>query len=169
MKFARGLKGPFPRRSLEQFGKYAVVGGLGTATDFMVTVFLIDQARLAVLAAGACGFAAAVVQNFLLNRLWTFPGAHHHNRWGQMIRFALVSLVGLAIHLFLFSLIDRTLMPHWTLWLGSAERGFEFSYRFAKLSAIAVTLLWNYTTNRLWTFRSRRPAARPSSVYTGAS
>lgn len=154
MKFATGLSGPSPRRALRQFGKYAVVGGLGTATDFTVTVFLIEQTGVTVLMAGACGFAAAVVQNFLLNRLWTFPGSAHYNTRGQMVRFTLVSLVGLAIHLFLFSFVDRSLMPYWTVWLGSAERAFALSYRFAKLCAISVTLIWNYTANRLWPFKS---------------
>ena len=154
MKFATGLSGPSPRRAVRQFGKYAVVGGLGTATDFTVTVFLIEQTGVTVLMAGACGFAAAVVQNFLLNRLWTFRGSAHNNTRGQMVRFALVSLVGLAIHLFLFSFVDQALMPYWTLRLGSAERAFPLSHRFAKLCAISVTLIWNYMANRLWTFKS---------------
>ena len=158
MKFATGLSGLSPRRSLRQFGKYAVVGGLGTATDFAVTIFLIEQAGVPVLIAGTCGFAAAVVQNFLLNRLWTFPGSDHYNTRGQMVRFALVSLGGLAIHLFLFALVDKTLMPYWTTWLGSAERAFALSYRFAKLCAISVTLIWNYTANRMWTFKSHEQA-----------
>ena len=118
MRFATGVGGSFPRRSIRQFGKYAVVGGMGTVSDFAITVSLIEQAGVTVLMAGACGFVAAVVQNFLLNRLWTFPGSDHYNTRGQMVRFALVSLVGLAIHLFLFSLIDTTLTPHWTIWLG---------------------------------------------------
>lgn len=158
MKFATGLAGSTPYRSIRQFGKYAVVGGMGTVSDFVVTVILIELGGVTVLLAGACGFAVAVVQNFLLNRLWTFPGSDHYNTRGQMVRFALVSLVGLAIHLFLFSLIDRTLTPHWTIWLGSAERAFDWSYRFAKLCAIFVTLIWNYTANRLWTFKSREQA-----------
>lgn len=155
MNSATGLDGSTPYRSIRQFGKYAVVGGMGTVSDFVVTVFLIEQWGVTVLLAGACGFAVAVVQNFLLNRLWTFPGSDHYNTRGQMIRFALVSLVGLAIHLFLFSHIDRTLTPHWTIWLGSADKAFDWSYKFAKLCAILVTLIWNYTANRKWTFKSQ--------------
>ena len=153
MRFASGLDGSTPSRSIRQFGRYAVVGGMGTVSDFVVTVFLIELGSVTVLLAGACGFAVAVVQNFLLNRLWTFPGSDHYNTRGQMVRFALVSLVGLAIHLFLFALVDKTLMPYWSTWLGSAERAFTLNYRFAKLCAISVTLIWNYTANRIWTFK----------------
>jgi len=54
---------------------------MGTVSDFVVTVFLIELGGVTVLLAGACGFAVAVVQNFLLNRLWTFPGSDHLDHW----------------------------------------------------------------------------------------
>jgi len=81
VRFASGLDGSTPSRSIRQFGRYAVVGGMGTVSDFVVTVFLIELGGVTVLLAGACGFAVAVVQNFLLNRLWTFPGSDHLDHW----------------------------------------------------------------------------------------
>lgn len=140
--------------SLGRFGRYSVVGGLGTVSDFAVTVFLVERTGAPTLLAGGCGFVVAVVQNFLLNRAWTFPGADHYGLRGQMARFFTVSLVGLGVHLTLFLVIDHLLMPYWSVWLGAPERAFDYSYRFAKLCAIGVTLAWNFMANHFWTFRS---------------
>ena len=33
------------------------------------------------------------------------------------------------------------------------ETGFVFSYNFAKALAIGMVLFWNFSANRLWTYR----------------
>ncbi len=130
-----------PSRSLVKFLKYSIVGLLGTVSDFSLTVLLVELTFLAAPVASSCGFVVAVIQNFLLNRFWTFPEANQHRFQSQMFRFVVVSVVGLAIHTVVFvvtNMLFRSSMPD--------------GYRLAKLIAIFVVLWWNFTMNRHWTF-----------------
>ncbi|MXZ19044.1 MAG: hypothetical protein F4Y84_00245, partial [Caldilineaceae bacterium SB0665_bin_25] len=71
----------------------------------------------------------------------------------QILKFALVSLVGLGINLVIFEYVDQTLRFFWMDLLSSPEMGFRASYIFAKLFSIGVVLFWNFAANRLWTFK----------------
>ena len=79
---------------LAQFLRFGIVGVLNTATSYLVIRGLAGAAGLPV--ASAVGYAAGVVQSFLLNRFWTFrttrPGGTA--RWaGEALRFVAVNLV----------------------------------------------------------------------------
>ena len=104
--------------------------------------------------ANVIGFIFAVIQNFILNRTFTFPEFKDRRMSEQVVKFIFVSLVGLTINMPIFILVDSYLRPSWTHWLSNSELGFNVSYQFAKLTAIAVVMLWNFTANRLWTFKS---------------
>ena len=141
------------RKETKRFVKFAFVGALGSVTDFTVLNLLIVFAGFPSSLANGTGFCAAVLQNFLLNRWWTYPESRIHNTRQQMVKFALVSLVGLGINLVVFGFFDELLRPYWVDWLSSAELGFTMSYNSAKLVAIGVVLFWNFAANRLWTFK----------------
>ena len=141
------------RKETKRFVKFAFVGALGSVTDFTILNLLIKFAGFPSGVANGAGFCAAVLQNFLLNRWWTYPESRDRNTRGQMAKFALVSLVGLGINLVVFEYFDELLRPYWVDWLSSADLGFTVSYNSAKLIAIGVVLFWNFAANRLWTFK----------------
>jgi len=141
------------RKETKRFAKFAIVGALGSVTDFTILNLLILFAGFPSSLANGTGFCAAVLQNFILNRWWTYPESRIHNTRQQMAKFALVSLVGLGINQFVFGFSDELLRPYWVDWLSSAELGFTLSYNSAKLFAIGVVLFWNFSANRLWTFK----------------
>ncbi len=122
--------------------RYGAVGALGTATDVAVTLALVKYAGLAPVLANATGFVFAAGQNFVLNRHLTFPESRGLAASGQLTRFFIVSLVGLAINLPVFLFVDFSLHPY----LG------HHSYKVAKLFAVGVVLTWNFLANRMWTF-----------------
>jgi len=140
-------------KETRRFFKFAFVGALGSVTDFSLLNFLVEVVGLVPLIANGFSFSAAVLQNFILNRWWTYPESRIHNTRQQMAKFALVSLVGLGINQFVFGFSDEFLRPYWVDWLSSAELGFTLSYNSAKLFAIGVVLFWNFAANRLWTFK----------------
>ncbi len=129
-------------RESRRFVKYGAVGALGTATDVAVMLTLVKYAGLAPVLANATGFVFAVGQNFVLNRRLTFPESRELAASGQLTRFFIVSVVGLAINLPVFLFVDSSLHPY----LG------PHSYKVAKLFAVGVVLIWNFLANRLWTF-----------------
>ena len=141
------------RKEAKRFVKFATVGALGAITDFAVLNGLIQMLGMLEELANVCSFSAAVVQNFLLNRAWTFPESQERNVRKQLLQFALVSIIGLGINTLIFSFIHRSLEPFWIDYFATPDLGHLISYNFAKLLAIGVVLFWNFTANRLWTYR----------------
>ena len=102
--------------------------------------------------AAGCSFIAAVVQNFTLNRRWTFPESRQRDARRQLGQFATVNTFGLGLNLLVFMTINRLLVAQWQSTFG-VQVGYIVSYNFAKFVAIGVVLFWNFTANRLWTYR----------------
>lgn len=140
------------RKETKRFVKFSVVGALGAITDFAILFLLVELAGLQPVVANGFGFSAAVIQNFLLNRWWTFPESRIQNSRRQMLKFALVSAIGLGLSTIVFLSIHHYLEAFWTVLLSNPDIGYRVSYNFAKLLSIGVVLFWNFTANRLWTF-----------------
>lgn len=141
------------RKELGRFLKFATVGGIGAITDFAILNTLIQFFGFPIGLANVFSFSAAVIQNFILNRIWTFPGSKERQAGSQLFQFALVSLVGLGINQLVFLGVHHQFEPQWLNYLGDADLAFTVSYNFAKLFAIGIVLFWNFTANRLWTYR----------------
>ena len=141
------------RKETKRFLKFAIVGALGAVTDFTILNLLVQVAGILPVVANGFGFSAAVLQNFVLNRWWTFPESRNRTMRRQMVKFALVSVAGLGINLVVFQFVDLTLRSYWIDWLSSPDLGFMISYNFAKLFSIGVVLFWNFAANRLWTYK----------------
>jgi putative flippase GtrA len=141
------------RKEIKRFVKFASVGALGSITDFAILNILIQVFGTSLVVANACSFTAAVIQNFTLNRLWTFPESRDRRKRKQLTQFALVSMIGLAINQVVFLSIHHWLDDYWINLVGNPDLGFTISYNFAKLFAIGVVLFWNFFANRFWTYR----------------
>jgi len=131
-------------RSGKQFVKFAIVGGVGTIVNLAVlklTLVLWGQfsetTPFAVEAfASGLAFAVAVVNNYLLNRWWTFRSSGAVG--SEFLRFLVVSLAGLGLNELVF-------------WVFRAR--LELSVIFSQLLAIACVLPFNFVVNKLWSFR----------------
>jgi putative flippase GtrA len=140
------------RKEVKRFVKFAIVGAAGSITDFAVLNLLVQLVALPLAVANTVSFVAAVMQNFTLNRLWTFPESRERHASGQLAQFAMVSLIGYGLNQLVFLSLhhvwDAYLIAHY-----GADTGYIISYNLAKLFAIGVVLFWNFTANRLWTYR----------------
>lgn len=140
------------RKEVKRFVKFAIVGAAGSITDFTVLNLLVQFAGAPLALANTVSFIAAVMQNFSLNRRWTFPESRERHASGQLAQFVIVSIIGLGLN----QLVFLTLHHFWeAYWIGAygPNTGFTISYNIAKLFAIGVVLFWNFTANRLWTYR----------------
>jgi dolichyl-phosphate beta-glucosyltransferase len=127
------------------FIKYAAVGITGTALDVGSLYVFVDLLRIPVLVAAAISFTLAVVNNFILNKFWTFRSSSRSVR-KQFIKFFAVSVVGLAL--------TELCMAVFVFLLG-------IWYIAAKLMTSVIVLTWNFLANKNWTFRDRiRPSAQ---------
>lgn len=141
------------RKEAKRFVKFATVGAAGAVTDFAILNLLIQVANFAEWQANGVSFTVAVIQNFFLNRRWTFPESQNRHAGKQLGQFALVSVIGLAINMAVFLTIHHTFEAQWIALVGDQHLGFTISYNVAKLFAIGVVLFWNFTANRLWTYK----------------
>lgn len=140
------------RKEVKRFVKFAIVGAAGSITDFTVLNVLVQGFGASLFAANTVSFIVAVMQNFALNRRWTFPESQERHASGQLAQFAVVSLVGLGLNQLVFLTLHHFWDAYWMNLYGH-DTGFFVSYNVAKLFAIGVVLFWNFTANRLWTYR----------------
>jgi putative flippase GtrA len=120
-----------------KFIKFGVVGVSGVVVDFGITWLLKEKARTNQYFANSTGFMCAVVNNFLLNRIWTFHSQDPSIAL-QFGKFLMIALVGLALN-------------NGIIYLLNEKRGMKFYT--AKLIATGIVMLWNFGANYLITFR----------------
>jgi putative flippase GtrA len=148
------------RKEVVRFLKFAVVGTIGAVIDFGTLNLLIQVAAFPKVLANSCSFTAAVISNFIWNRLWVYPETRGEPLTKQFVQFVLVNVAGLAINTAIFYGADRWLLgqagvlagPVGVLALSIGMSHFDFAYNSAKILATAVVLFWNFFVNRLWTF-----------------
>jgi len=119
--------------------KYAVVGCLGTAIDLGSLYVFVDLLNIHLLVSTALSFVLAVINNFALNKYWTFQNKSNNIR-KQFIKFLLVSMIGL--------ILTETCMAFFVY-------GLKIWYLAAKLITSGLVLTWNFLANRYWTFKDR--------------
>ena len=130
-------------RERQRVGRFLVVGASGTVLDF-VLLTLLKALGLATLPANTLSFSAGIVNNFLLNRWWTYADARAKPVGVQFGQFALVSLIGLLLNNGIMLLLDAP--------ISNLLSGATWSYMLAKILATAVVIVWNFVANRYWTF-----------------
>ena len=134
---ARLLLGARQRENWVQLLRFGVVGASGYAVNLVVFAIFVGPIGSGYRIAAVVAFIAALTNNFIFNRLWTFSestGRVHR----QATRFVVVSLVGFAIQFGVLELlVALTGLP-------------EIA---AQALSVAVATPCNFLGNRLWTFR----------------
>lgn len=129
------------------FLRYAVVGALGTAVDLGTLALLTELSGIDPQTSPlfplfvTCAFLAAVINNYILNRLWTFK-SQDKNVAAQFLRFLLVSVGGFLL----------TLLLMWVM-----VSGLKVWYLLAKALTSLIVLVWNFGLNKMWAFRQPTP------------
>ena len=148
-------------KELDRFVKFAIVGIIGAVVDFTVLNIMkvvfeniglgeslgpgVDPHSVQLVAANAISFSMAVLSNFTWNRLWTFPESRQRPLGPQLGQFTVVNILGLGINTILLLVLDQYVFQHFF--------GVRLSYNLAKAVAIGVVLFWNFSVNRVWTYR----------------
>lgn len=94
------------------------------------------------LIAGAISVEVSIIWNYIWNNVWTFRDRKLKGRdfLKGLIKFNTVSLGGLAINLFVYSLL---------MFL------FNVYYIYSQIVAVFVAFAWNFIVNDIWTWRVR--------------
>lgn len=136
IRLIHGMRRPANWLQLVRFG---LVGGVGFIVNLAVYTLLVHGAGLEYRVASVVAWLVAVVNNFVLNRHWTFSardGLAHR----QAVRFLLVSLVTEVISL---------------LVLTALVEGAGLAKVPAQAIAVGAATPLSFLGNKLWSFRSR--------------
>ena len=125
-----------------------VVGVSGTLLDLTILTVLKQFFDAPTLTANLFSYSMGILNNYILNRLWTYSDSRSKSAAVQFWQFVLVSLIGLALNSLVLALVEEPFAR-----LISSPR---FGYLPAKVAATGVGLAWNYLANRLWTFNDAR-------------
>ncbi len=110
--------------------RFGVVGLSGMVIDFSITWLVKERLRWNKYLANTFGFSLAVINNYIINRLWTFESKQE---WlPEFERFFLFSLIGLGLNNLLLYLFH--------------EKG-KLNFYVAKALAIACVFIWNFFSN----------------------
>lgn len=125
------------RPGLAQFIKFSVVGASNTVIDFGVYLLSTRVLGFYYLIGNVISFTVAGTWSYVINRKWTFRDTTTRVHT-QYLKFLIVSLVGLGLTSLLLYLFVHHLHLHDIV---------------GKALAVAIVLIWNFSLNRLWTFR----------------
>ncbi len=156
-------------KEVERFLKFALVGAVGALIDFG-TVFVLQATILPpandlnVIIVISIGFIAAVLSNFVWNRLWTYPDSRSRPIRKQLAQFAVINAIGWTIRTLwvktAYLPLGRFLMPLLLTEIRIFRPGYiPTEHGEAKLGTMAalmigvvVVMIWNFLANRHWTY-----------------
>jgi putative flippase GtrA len=136
-----------------RFLKFATVGTLGSIIDIGVMNVLTRLMNMSLVLAGSISFTCAVINNFTLNRYWTYPDSRSKPLVHQLGMFFLVNSIGIGIRIPILHYVEPAMA-------GVFERMAHLSHATAEslaknatlLVAIGVVMTWNFFINRYWTY-----------------
>jgi putative flippase GtrA len=131
-----GLRRPANWLQLVRFG---IVGGVGFAVNLAVYTLFVHPVGVDYRVASVAAWLVAVLNNFILNRHWTFDARDGRARF-QAIRFLVVSLAAEVFSLLLLTLFVEA--------AGIAKVP-------AQALAVVGSMPLNFLGNKLWSFRAQ--------------
>jgi dolichol-phosphate mannosyltransferase len=118
--------------------RFGLVGGIGFVVNLGVYTLCVHAAGIDYHIAAVVAWVLAVMNNFVLNRHWTFDAREGRARF-QAARFLAVSLVALAVSLLLLMLLVES---------------FGVAKVPAQALAVSASMPLNFLGNKLWSFRA---------------
>jgi len=142
------------KKERTRFIKFAIVGLIGSVIDFGVFNLLTIALHVSSIASSTVSFALAVINNFILNRFWTYPETRQSSIYKPLVQFIIVSCLGLAIRIPLFAWLEKVLIPLAAKTIPNVLTPTIVGHNVALALVIGVVMLWNYFVNRFWTFKN---------------
>jgi putative flippase GtrA len=144
----------FNPRERTRFLRFLVVGVIGAAIDFGIENLLHRVVGLPYVWSGAISFICAILSNFYWNRIWTYPDSRSKPIFSQLLQFAFVNVIGLAIRIPILNFVEPPLtrmfvsLPDRYLVLPPDALGENITLAIA----VGIVLFWNFFVNRYWTY-----------------
>lgn len=128
-----------PSAIAKEFFCFSCVGVIGTCAHYLVLIVLTQLFHVYPVAASTCGFVAGAFVNYIFNYRWTFRSEKSHK--DAMPKFFFIAIVGLFFNAGIMELLIQSIKIH---------------YLISQIVATGVVLLWNFTGNKIWTFKAAK-------------
>ena len=137
-----------------RFFKFSIVGVIGAIVDFGVMNLLVFLFGASLVIAGTISFMAAVFNNFIWNRYWTYPDSRSKPIIRQLLEFTVVSVIGMAIRIPILALLEPVLNNYFSILPYEIPYSSlkTISYNVTLAIAVLIVLFWNFFINRYWTY-----------------
>jgi putative flippase GtrA len=134
------------RNGLLQFARFACVGLLCAVIEIGIYTLLGKYVGINIYIGNPIAYSVAVFLNYVLSRAYVFETGRHSQRV-EFLAFYGVALVGLGINQSVLYLSMQYLR------VPAILVSFIDLALFAKIIAIVVTVLWNFTMKKLFVFK----------------
>jgi putative flippase GtrA len=141
-------------RERQRFFRFLAVGTFGAFVDFGIENLLHRAFGVPYVLAGAISFISAILSNFFWNRYWTYPDSRSKPIIQQLIQFAIINTIGLAIRIPILRFLEPPIgrlfqtLPGKLVVLPPDAMGENLTLAIAVL----IVLFWNFFANRYWTY-----------------
>ncbi|PKN97422.1 MAG: hypothetical protein CVU42_16240 [Chloroflexi bacterium HGW-Chloroflexi-4] len=142
------------KKEIKRFIKFGTVGLIGSVIDFGIFNLFTIVFHVAAIASSTVSFALAVINNFILNRFWTYPETRQTPIYKPLLQFVIVSCLGLAIRIPLFAWLEKMLIPLAAKIIPNVLTPTIVGHNVSLALVIAVVMMWNFLVNRFWTFKN---------------
>ena len=133
---------------IKRFIKFCMVGASGTGVNLGLLAIFVEVAGMNEVWAQIPSYQISILTNFALNEFWTFSDRRTPGLRSFLIRalkFNLVSQVGWGINLGVYYV---------------ALKKAGIYYIVSQIIAIAVATMWNFSSNVIWTWRTKPKEAK---------
>lgn len=132
-----------------QFFKFIIIGFTSACIDVGANKILMHRFYTPWLIAATIGFAFGVTNGFFWNSRWTFRGLGSGRQHELYAKFVAVNVVGLLLNICIMKLVFIAMTGQILL----NNNPTSTQWNIAKAIAIVIVAVWNFTANKLWTFR----------------
>ncbi len=150
---------PKQRETIIQLIRFCIVGFSGMFIDMGTTVFCTELLGFDPRLGAVLGFVLAVINNYFLNRIWTFKGKAKTSQKFAFVTFILISLIGMAISIGVMHLsitylgLNKATPAEIAAASGFMVYWLEYRYLVARFMGIVVATLWNFTGSKKIAFK----------------
>lgn len=152
-------------KEVERFLKFATIGVMGAIVDFgtlnvLHATILPPENTFNVGLSATLAFIAALLNNFMWNRFWTYPDSRSRSIRRQLIQFFIVSSIGWTARTIWITLTYAGLGLLAANLIQAANPGYaptdiainQLGANISQLIAVFVVMIWNFFANRYWTY-----------------
>ncbi len=140
-------------RRAKTFLKFGLVGAAGTIIDFIFYKIFINYYGLPPATAKGISTSIAILNNFILNDIWTFRGRQNNDHYFKKFgTFVAVSSVGLLIAVLIVKGL-HAIFEDGFIWVFGKHIAYNNFYFFATIPPV---MAWNFIANHYITWRHKK-------------